>query len=350
MSLRSPAKHESALTIRPVARATWDQFVAEHPDALLFHTSAWLDLLARVYGHTWHPLGIWASGELVGVIPIQRRRLGPFVLAGSPLMQTIASTPFLGPLGRPGQAATIVAALEPWFRQQRIAHSELAFPQMIEATAALKHLGYQSEVCETIVVPLAGRSRAEVWQSLSPACRRAVRKAEANGIEIVEAESNAFLQPYNQMCQEVYRHAGRPPHLDLNFYVALWQALHPRGNLNVLLAYHQGHPIAGGIFVTDQRTIWYLSGASFDQGQPLRPNNLLHWHVITWALAQGYQRYDMGGAVVPGITRFKLSFGGQRHPYTRIYRAHTPLARLGRTIYQQAIPWWRRFLHTRQKG
>ncbi len=343
----SPASADVPTVVRPLAPALWDSFIAHHPAALLYHTTDWLDLLAATYQIRWHPLGLWEGDHMIGVFPLQTRRLGPFRLAGSPLMQTIASTPYLGPLLSGGRMADAVVALEGFLRAQGIDHVEIAFPGPLDDLAPIVRLGYTAETCRTVVVPLAEQTPAQIWRRCSSACRRAVRKAEASGVEIVEAENLDFLDAYDLMCQAVYRGTGRPPHLAKQFYAAAWETLARKGRIKVFLAQHAGAPIAGGIFLVYQGVISYLSGASFDHAQPLRPNNLIQWHAIRWALDQHCSLYDLGGAVVPGITRFKLGFGGEYLAYTRVYRARSPLAQIGRELYRLAIPWWRRAAQTR---
>ncbi|MFV9506198.1 MAG: lipid II:glycine glycyltransferase FemX [Oscillochloridaceae bacterium umkhey_bin13] len=341
--LRSlPEKPELALRLAPIRREEWDAYTATTPYGLIFHQAHWLDLLATVYDHTWQPLGVWQADQLRGLLPLQTRRLGPFRLAGSPLMHVIASTPMLGPVSEPALIGPILTALEAWLSTHQIDHIEVALPQHVTHEDHIRALGYQLEVCHTVQLPLAPASCAERWASCSAACRRAIRKAEASGVQIDEPQDGAFVAAYYQLCQEVYQEAGRAPHLAQDFYTALWNTLAPRGQLKVLLAYRGSWLLAGAIFVLDRDTVYYLSGASCRDGLNYRPNNLIQWELIRWALAQGYRCYDLGGATVAGITRFKLSFGAQLVPYTRLYRARTLQAQFGRVVYQHTIPWWRR--------
>jgi 2-polyprenyl-3-methyl-5-hydroxy-6-metoxy-1,4-benzoquinol methylase len=333
-----------AVTLVPVSRETWDQFVAQchDPPTLLFHTSAWLDLLARSYRLAWLPLGIWQGEELTGLFPVLTRRLGPFRLAGSPLMVAIASTPFLGPLVEPGQIGPALVALETQLSQWKVSHVELALPSELEAMGLARSLGYSLETCQGVRVLLAGRCRVDLWGALTPAFRRGVRKAQAHNVDVVEAHDGAFLDEYWQMCKEVYRGSGRPPHLSRDFYAAAWESLAPLGKIRALLALREGELLAGALFLLHGDQAYYLSGASHIWGLPWRPNNLIQWHFLDWAGSQGLSCYDLGGAVVPGITRFKLGLGGQLYSYTRLYKATSPLAGVGRELYRKGVPFWRR--------
>jgi CelD/BcsL family acetyltransferase involved in cellulose biosynthesis len=339
--------------LRQIDESRWRSFTESAPDALLFHTWDWLDFLRQVYGTSWHPLGVFDEpGQMIGLFPLLTRRLGPFVLAGSPLMQAIASTPFMGPLTPASHLGATLVALDHWMRRTEASHVEVAFPTLIEE-ASFHRLNYHLERCQAVALSLDGRDEAELWGGLSSACRRSVRKAERSGVVVMEGDAERHLADYYDMCQEVYQGAGRLPHLTLQFYDALFQRFAPTGNLKMLLAFHGQEVIAGAIFLLHRTTAYYLSGASYNHRQDLRPNNLIQWRFLQWAQTAGYRWYDLGGAVVPGITHFKLSFGGHLFDYTRIYRANSAAAHLGRACYQRALPLWRRLqaqLSTRRQG
>ncbi len=336
---------ETPLHLAPVSRAEWEGFLLESAGSFLYHSWEWLEFLRSEYAFDWHPLGIWCDDTLVGLFPVMARRLGPFRLAGSPLMQVIASTPFLGPVTAPGQFQDIGLALEGFLHHYRFAHFEISLPYRLSETERdwAQKQGYTPETCEAVFLNLKGQGSLQLWEGLSTSCRRAIRKARAYGVDIIHPQADTFLETYSVMCQEVYRGSGRLPHLSASFYSHLLETFKNKNWVYCLLATYQGQIIAGAIFLLHRQYACYLSGASFDQWQFLRPNNLLQWHFIEWAASQGYETYDMGGIAHPGITRFKLSFGGQIISYTRLHRANRLVARLGRQIYQSALPLWRNF-------
>ena len=320
LRVKQVSSTEDPVDLKPISQDYWDHFVAESSEALLFLTSDWLQFLSNVYGLTWYPLGIYSGDQWIGLFPLHTRKLGPFRLAGSPLMRVIASTPFLGPLVPPNYLPATLLALDDILYNQGIDHVEIAFPYLLEDLTIPTKLGYSGEVCETVQVQLANRTPEQLWDNLTPACRRAVRKAEANGVKIIEGYDHQVLDMYYQMCKEVYRGSGRSPHLTKDFYSALWPEFAERQRIKFLLAHHAGKIIAGAIFLLYRDSAYYLSGASYNSGLHLRPNNLIQWHFIQWAVTQKFSIYDMGGVGHPGITRFKLSFGGQSTAYNRLYR------------------------------
>lgn len=117
----------------------------------------------------------------------------------------------------------------------------------------------------------------------------------------------------------------------------------------VFVARHEGRVLAAGIFPFDSRTVYYLDGVSYSDAQTLRPNNLLHWEVIRWASVAGLEHYDMVGAGVAGVARFKRTFGPREVPYTYCYRSLRFWASLARRAYALLAPAGRAIRYVAQK-
>jgi hypothetical protein len=337
----------STIRLEPVTLSQWDDYIDQNPHSLLFHTSNWLEMLSRIYNLEWLRLGLWEQSNLVGLFPLLKRKLGPFRLVGSPLMITIASTPYIGPLIDIYYLPSALESLINYSHSMKFDHIEISFPTLLQNLQAIKKLGFSTELCQSMIVELNSQSIDQIWFNLTSACRRAVRKAEKSGLTILNVSDTGFLDEYYSMCKHVYRGSRRNPHLSKEFYALAWEFLAQGGSIKVMLAVHENQIVAGGVFLLFRKTAaYYLSGASYKHAHHLRPNNLIQWTFIEWAASNGYQIYDMGGATVSSITHFKQSFGAQFTPYTRIYRANSSIASLGRTAYSLLIPIWRRLSNT----
>lgn len=76
--------------------------------------------------------------------------------------------------------------------------------------------------------------------------------------------------------------------------------------------------LAAGIFCSFGSTITYLHGASSSENRDLMSPYVLHWKMMTSAKSQNLQWYDWHGVdnkKWPGVTRFKLGFGGNEINY-----------------------------------
>ena len=84
------------------------------------------------------------------------------------------------------------------------------------------------------------------------------------------------------------------------------------------MAFHEGTPIAGTLAIHYGDKVWYLYGASSNEHRNLKPNYLLQWNMIQWAIETGCRVYDFRGVSgdvsednpLYGLYRFKKGFGG----------------------------------------
>ena len=84
------------------------------------------------------------------------------------------------------------------------------------------------------------------------------------------------------------------------------------------MAFHEGQPIAGTLAIHYGDKVWYLYGASSNEHRNLRPNYLLQWEMIRWAIETKCRIYDFRGVSgdvsednpLYGLYRFKKGFGG----------------------------------------
>lgn len=338
---------ESPVTFVPCESAEeWDALVAKQPHGTVFHRMVWLRMVAERRTAQLQALVVHQGEEAVGVFPLFVRRRGLFRIAMSPPPQ--AATPYLGPLVPAQLIAPVVAALRQRLRTQRISYFEIRFQPEPDA-AGRSTPGFEMEKRATFLLDLRP-GPDQLWaKSLSSSCRRAIRKATNSGVQIVEGDLEENLDRYFDMAKQVYAKSNRPPSLDRNDYAALAALARSGGGVKVLFAYHEGRLVSGGIFPYDERTIYYLDGASDLTGQDVRPNNLLHWEVIRWACEQGLSSYDMVGAGIESIARFKRGFGPAEIPYMYAYCSLDRVTGAARSIYGRLAPAVRSVQHTVQK-
>ncbi len=93
---------------------------------------------------------------------------------------------------------------------------------------------------------------------------------------------------------------------------------HGRATAHLYLATKDGHPLASLIAISFGDTVTYLHGANSNDAKNLMAPYALHWGVIRNAKTHGARAYDFWGidaARWPGVTRFKLGFGGEEVSY-----------------------------------
>ncbi|WP_069465686.1 lipid II:glycine glycyltransferase FemX [Actinacidiphila rubida] len=171
-------------------------------------------------------------------------------------------------------------------------------------------------------VPLAGRSRDDLWTGLNQEWRRNVKKAARAGVR-TGTEGPEALPAFHALLRVTELRDGFDLGRGLDYYRRQYAALNAErpGAVRLYTARHEGELLAAHTLVTapDGQRVWYLTGASADHRREVRPSNALQWRMLCDAQASGAAVYDMRG--VPddldpasrayGLLRWKLGTGGE---------------------------------------
>lgn len=167
-----------------------------------------------------------------------------------------------------------------------------------------------------------------LWGQIKSSAQRNIRKAEKGGVTIEPVTDRAMMPAVYEILTETY-HRIEVPLPDISLFDAAFDVLHPRGELTLLGAFHEGELIAvlflllhGGV-----ATYWYTG--SLRQHGKLRANDLLVWEGIRSAARAGADLFDFGGAGKPdedyGVRDFKAKFGGDLVNFGRNMMVHAPI-------------------------
>ena len=306
--------------------AEYDRLVETSPQGSLFCSSWWLDSVAP---GRWRPNDLIEDGEAVAAWPtvVSRGRFGP-EHGGAPL------TPWLGPLFRPdlrrsaedritgrlldriGRYAQLSARCSPAYEYWTPLYWR-GFTQTTRYTWRIDDLS-DLEACFS-------RLRSEV--------RSAVRRGRRDGLVVAGGELSDFLPIHT----DTLRRQGRPGE------VAGQQALRrldataaERAARSILIVRDpDGRAIAGGYFVHDQRTTYYLLGGISAQSDSHHAVSLMLWTAIEQAAARG-TAFDFEGSMLRPVERLVRGFGGRPAPYSVV--RHTPSAPLrGATSIKRTV-------------
>ena len=309
----------------------WNKIVGESPYGTIFHTLEWMEILEKTYKVKKLPLGIYEKEELIGVLPAFLQRKGIFKLITSPLRE--AATPYGGPIIKESLLRDVTLAFDKFTKS--IGYVDVTFsPKMRLDYEILKKYNYEERF--TYILNL-DQDIDNVWKNLNKKCRNMIRKAEKSDVKIIEGDKKEYLEEYYKMVEDAYKKSNIKPPISTKYYKILFEALYPN-NLKILFAEYDGRLIAGAIFPYFEDRIYYWDGASHQEYNKVAPNNLIQWHLIEWAVENRFKVYDMIGANIPSIAKFKASFGGDRIGYFYVYKFNSAWAKYGRKAYV----WWRK--------
>ncbi len=282
-----------------IAEREWDECVARQPDGSVFHLSSWSRVLKSSYGIepvrlqpepdtfvALHEVKSWLTGT--------RGVCAPFADA----------CPVLTPGGRLSEAAFLACVELGKSRGWR--HIEFR-------GGTMEHLGAEPS-CRFFQHSLDLRAGEQaLFDGLSSATRRNVRKAQQSGLAIRVETSEHAMRAYYRLHVGTRAKHGAPPQPE-SFFLNLWREWVHRGNGFVVVAKRQDKPVAASVFLKCGDRAVYKFGASDASEQELRPSNGVMWEAIRTLAASGFVSLDFGRTSLngAGLQRFKQGWGAQQ--------------------------------------
>jgi len=295
----------------PVADSGWDAALLPCPGATFFHGSAWSRVLQETY--QFEPLYLVqrTPARLASLLPLMginswltgRRGVAlPFTDEAAPLCREQAAFDAL-------YSGAAAAAVDRRWKYLEVRGGLRFFPGAIPSVSFVGHrLDLQGPPDA-----LFGRCESSV--------RRAVRKAEQGNLSVEFATSLESVRVFHQLLCKTRRRHGVPPQ-PLAFFEQIHRHVLAAGQGCVVLVRSGVTPVAGAVYFHFGSTVTYKFGASDEQFQQLRANNLVMWSAIKHFAARGFSTLDFGRSSLAnvGLQKFKLGWGTVEHPIDYVRR------------------------------
>src|SRR5690606_27147757 len=94
------------------------------------------------------------------------------------------------------------------------------------------------------------RAPEQAWEAIHSSARRAIRKAEAAGVEVTEAETEDDLRAFFEMHLRVRKHKYNLLAQPYRFFLSIWERFLAEGNGRLLLARADSR-VVGGVLCLD---------------------------------------------------------------------------------------------------
>lgn len=168
---------------------------------------------------------------------------------------------------------------------------------------------------KTVVIDLA-KSEEELLTAMHHKTRYNIKVAEKHGIIV---EDSKDIDVFWKLMQKTTKRDKFNPH-PKEYYKKLLEFFGDGSSIKVelVLARHGNKPVAGALILLYGETAYYLHGASDHEYRSMMAPYLLHWENIKYLKEHGHKTYDLWGidsAKWPGVTRFKLGWGGEQINY-----------------------------------
>ena len=321
--------------------AAWDDAIADFEISCLFHKSAWLRFLMQTQPGSVIKMRIENQGETAGYFAGLLVKKGPFKILGSPLPGT--TTEYMGPITRAVlNQYHFFEALDDFCKKYRIHGIEIRSPILDDQI--MTEFGYEKSGGVTVIVSLDSDTE-NMFKLLDKKVRYYIRKGPRDGMVIENVKDPTFVEDYYFQLIEVFSQQGLVPTYDKNRVIRLFEILSP-DHLFAIRACLDGQILATGIFIYNDRRIYYWGGASWLRFRHLCPNEPIQWKAMTMAAKMGIKDYDMGGS----DTHFKLKFGGEKVCIPWYSKYSSRAARFGRNIYRDRFKVMQKFKGILRKG
>ncbi|WP_254524325.1 lipid II:glycine glycyltransferase FemX [Natrinema caseinilyticum] len=292
----------------------WNRYVERSDGSNPFFRAEALRLQADDTGTTLHLLAGFKGQEPVGIFPVFEYKKGPISGAFSPAPYSWAS--YLGPSllnvdklkQRKADRRTkrfLEGCLE-WIDDEiSPLYSKFVTAEFDDIRPFVWN-EYHVKPGHTYVVDLEG-TEDDLLKRFSSDARRNIRNADGDGYDIEVGDTDDVERIVDQVRQR-YENQGQAFQLSPDFACSLHEQL-PEGSLQPYVCRADGE-LLGGILVleSDRMRYRWQGGVKPDADVDLAINDLLDWHVMRDGLRNGIGEYDLVGAGVPSINRYKAKF------------------------------------------
>ena len=304
-------------TFDPMTDSRWNNLVASHPNASIFHRREWLQTLVDTYGYRPLVLTSATPGKQLtdGIVFcevkswITGRRLVslPFSDHADPLLEDTACT------------ADFADCLTTIIEKDHLRYVEL---RPLAWRGSLKAFG-AGEQFWVHTLDLT-KSEEEIFRNLNKNnLQRRIRRAEREHLEYERGSSEKLLEEFcNLLLITRRRHQLLPQ--PKSWFRNL--AMNLKSDFLIRVARKDGRAIASIITLCHRRTTVYKYGCSDEHYHHLAGMPFLFWKAISESRAEGSVKLDFGRTEPEnkGLLRFKDEFGTDRAEIT--YLQYPPKA------------------------
>ncbi len=285
---------------------SWDAFLTKQKYSSFLQASQWLDF-QKNWSRKVFPLAVLGereeilavAGLLLKDTPLKKPYLycprGPVLKEESGLGEEVWKKLMKGIKDRAESEGAVFLRLEPSF-----------FPPS-DLTPLLER-SVDIQPSRTLILNL-DQEESSLLQGMHQKTRYNIRLAAKKGVEVRAGQRSDFDQVWKLLEQTGQRDGFRSH--SKKYYQKMLDT--DQDLIKMKVAVYEGRIIAMGIFSFFSPVVTYMHGASSYEYRSLMAPYALQWSAMTEGRALGYLYYDFYGIDEdkwPGVTRFKLGFGG----------------------------------------
>ena len=325
------------MTVRefdPLTDPHWSPFLLAHPDAGIFHSRAWLEVLRSSYGYKAIAFTTSPADELTHALvccEIQSRFTG----------RRLVSLPFSDHC-QPLANGDALEELIEYLAKQRV-RREWKYVELRPVDGFRQDAFHASTTFYLHRIDLRP-SLDELHARLHSSCiQRKIRKAERHALVYEAGRSEALLEQFRSLLLLTRRRHQLPPQPRNWFRKIL---LHLGRAVTIHMMSKDGQPIASLMTLQHKRVLTYKYGCSDSAFGNLGATPLLFWRAIQQAKADGMEIFDLGRSDLEesGLTLFKEHLGAAGSELVYLRSPDPSLPKSALRLSSDARTWARRAL------
>ncbi len=281
------------------------EFLAGRP-TYLFQEPAWQQVVAAI-GFPTAYYCLVDAGRLVLVQPAAHMRLGFFHLlyCGLPYGSAV------GDLSRYGEFVELLAGAARREGVHRLRFSHNCYDPELVPPGCLTNQHMQQ------VLHFAGRGEEQLWNEFKGRVRRDVRLAERRGVTVEEVTDQAGRDIIFDMYRQTMARNETYVVWQRGMVERIWELYCAAGRGEMLIARHEGEPLAAIALLYSGKHCYYFLGASSGAKRSLCPNDAVIWTGIRHALARGCEDFDfmISARDDAALIEFKDKWSTTQHPF-----------------------------------
>jgi len=288
----------------------WDELVNKN-SSKFYHLYEWGDLLNRVHGHR-----LFYLEEEEGVFPLALVKSRIF---GNRLI-SLPFADYAGPCTNSLECAnSLIHKSEKIAEDLNIDYIEIRSPDKPYFDVFLKHGFVQSNDYFTYIINLSHNNLETIWTLIGNKNRNMIRKAQKNQVEIVDANSEFYLDIFYGLYLDTMKRLGSPPQ-PYTFFKIIWSLFYP-SRIKLILTEQNGKYLSGSLFLLHKDIIQYAYNCSSKDVPILGQNNLIVWSIIKYAKENDFNWFDFGRTREnAGNVLFKSRWGGKCYKMSYFYK------------------------------
>ena len=285
--------------------AEWDDFVAGHHNATIYHTIAWQDIIRDAFGKdTIRLCARNSAGKIAGILPLVVQKN---ILLG----KNVLSMPYANYGGvladSEGAAAELTA------RAARVVSEMDCKSLELRDFVVRSYQGYQERSDKVMMRLALPDSIEELERSIGAKVRSQIRRPQKEKATVEQGGAELVDAFYEVFCRNM-RDLGTPVYAK-QFFLKILE--HIGGECRLIVVRMDDKPVAACFLIGYRDVLEIPWAASRRDMNRFGVNMLLYWEALKHAYEQGYRIFDFGRSTKEGGTfRFKKQWGAEPHPLT----------------------------------